>query len=77
MVFGPALKAARATGPVDIEPNGEVVLLIAEEAVEDGPGSRDRRYQAVVPVRDVPTAENVAGLRMAMGWGAVVPVPSL
>jgi hypothetical protein len=56
---------------VDIDPDGDVVLLIVEEAVEDDTWERrDRRYQAFIPVPDVPTAGDVAGLRTAMGWGA-------
>lgn len=54
-----------------IDPGGDVVLLIVEEAVEaDTWERRDRRYQAFIPVPDVPTADEVAGLRTAMGWGA-------
>jgi hypothetical protein len=55
---------------VDIDRPGDVVLLIVEEAVEDDARERrDRRHQAFVPVPDVPTADAVAGLRTALGFG--------
>ena len=55
--------------PLDELPPVESVLLIVDDVGrDDAKRRRDRRSQAILPVADIPSEEDLDALRVTMGW---------